>query len=139
MNEILRGMYSYLADEIYKEWKNTEPKAVDVVRQMQDAKSDYALIVLVRKNRDRYSTILSILRYNDFVVADFELNELYGDMEFDDWYQSIDMNYAITQGILDELETDYVVNNEVWHDCYGELQVDEERIDGVILAIDLCR
>ena len=118
----LRGMYVRLAERTYKEWKDTEPKAVNLIRQMKEAKADYALCVTFEKKQGMYDVILSVLCHSGYSVERFHLNRIDDDMEFDDWYQSIDMNYAITQGILDELEIDFVIDSEQWIDCFYEMQ-----------------
>lgn len=132
----LRGMYAHLAERTYKEWKDTEEKAVDMIRQMKEVKADYALCVTFEKKKGMYDVILSVLCHSEYSVERFHLNRIDDDMEFDDWYQSIDMNYAITQGILDELEIDFVIDNEQWIDCFYEMQNNELK-SGSIFEMEL--
>lgn len=118
----LRGMYARLADEHYKVWKGEQPKAVDLIQQMKEEKEEYALAVTFKKKQRMYEVVLSAICYSNYAVENFQLHYLDDDMEFDDWYQSVDMNYAITQGILDELKIDFVIDYGQWQDCFFEMR-----------------
>lgn len=140
MDKNLRGMYSHLADEIYKKWKEEEPQAIAVLNKLKDdLRLDYILCGAIDRKNGVYSVELAIIGCTSYSFDSFELHKLSDDMEFDDWYQLIDMNYTITQGILDELGIDYVIDNAQWHMCFDEAKNDTDPIRGGFLAINLRR